>query len=424
MTPSSPIVSLDDPKALKSQIQRLRKDLLFAQANMREEILRESRLFENRLTKTEREAIESVFQKYDKDNDGEISIGELGNFFKALGEPLTEDETHEAMELMSRTNTSGKIQLADFINFWIATHKNGSRNSAFIQKFKMANSVLLKAENEFNINNIRFHRSGDEFSLDYRVHFYYMEGQELRRISAWHDIPLYNTGYGENATIFNYVNEIPKYTRAKYEIATRESYNPIKQDVRNGRVRFYQHGDLCWNYGMFPQTFEDPSHVSPETGCPGDNDPIDVIEIGARQIPVGAVVPVKLLGVIALIDDGETDWKNIAISVNDPMAHLLNNIDDVDRELPGLLNAIREYFRKYKVCTGKEENSYGLDGRAMDRKFAVKVVFDTHMQWKKLRETQRAPTPVFTPQPKQKHDDTVFEKEIDTKESLRQGAIQ
>jgi inorganic pyrophosphatase len=41
----------------------------------------------------------------------------------------------------------------------------------------------------------------------------------------------------------------------------------------------------------------------------GDNDPIDVLEIGTRQLKAGEIVPVKVLGILALIDDSETDWK-------------------------------------------------------------------------------------------------------------------
>ena len=29
--------------------------------------------------------------------------------------------------------------------------------------------------------------------------------------------------------------------------------------------------DMLFNYGAFPQTWEDPKHVSEDTGCPGDN---------------------------------------------------------------------------------------------------------------------------------------------------------
>ena len=33
------------------------------------------------------------------------------------------------------------------------------------------------------------------------------------------------------------VTEIPKFSRAKFEIATGEPYNPIKQDTKNGKLR-------------------------------------------------------------------------------------------------------------------------------------------------------------------------------------------
>ena len=38
----------------------------------------------------------------------------------------------------------------------------------------------------------------------------------------------------------------------------------------------------------------------------------------------GEVKQVKILGVMALIDEGETDWKVLAIDVNDPLASKMN----------------------------------------------------------------------------------------------------
>jgi inorganic pyrophosphatase len=45
---------------------------------------------------------------------------------------------------------------------------------------------------------------------------------------------------------------------------------------------------------------------------------------------------VKPLGIIAMIDSGETDWKVISINVEDPMAHLLHDLDDVQTHCPNL----------------------------------------------------------------------------------------
>lgn len=54
---------------------------------------------------------------------------------------------------------------------------------------------------------------------------------------------------------------------------------------------------------------------------------------------------VKVLGTLAMIDDGETDWKMIVIDVEDPMAGDLNNLEDVEKAMPGFLTNTREWFR-------------------------------------------------------------------------------
>ena len=124
-------------------------------------------------------------------------------------------------------------------------------------------------------------------------------------ISPWHDIPLKSS---TTEGTYNAVIEIPKMTKAKMEVATKEPNNPIAQDIKKGKLRDY-HGPIFWNYGCLPQTWEDPNEEHPELKCFGDNDPIDVVEIGSKALAMGTVVEVKPLGVIAMIDDGELDWK-------------------------------------------------------------------------------------------------------------------
>lgn len=48
----------------------------------------------------------------------------------------------------------------------------------------------------------------------------------------------------------------PKFTRRKFEIATNEAGNPIKQDEKNGKPRVFSKGDIFFNYGCFPRTWE------------------------------------------------------------------------------------------------------------------------------------------------------------------------
>lgn len=105
----------------------------------------------------------------------------------------------------------------------------------------------------------------------------------------------------------------------------------------------------------------------------GDNDPVDVVEIGSVALTVGSVTPVKPLGVLAMIDDGELDWKIIAIAASDPLANELNDIADVEAKLPGVVSGIREWFRWYKTPDDKPINAFGFGERALAKADALKV---------------------------------------------------
>merc|ERR1712232_74589 len=172
---------------------------------------------------------------------------------------------------------------------------------------------------------------------------------------------------------------------AKMEIATKEPANPIAQDIKKGALRDY-HGPIFWNYGFLPQTWEDPTVEHQELKVFGDNDPVDVVEIGSRTHEQGEVGRVKVLGVLAMIDSGELDWKIIAISVDDPMAAELQDIGDVEAKLKGVVSGIREWFRWYKTPDGKGLNNFGFEEAALGRSVALEVIEETHVAWKRLRE--------------------------------------
>ena len=55
-------------------------------------------------------------------------------------------------------------------------------------------------------------QAGEVATESYRMFF--KDGSS--NISPWHDIPL------KDGDLFNFVNEIPKYTKAKMEVATKE----------------------------------------------------------------------------------------------------------------------------------------------------------------------------------------------------------
>lgn len=125
----------------------------------------------------------------------------------------------------------------------------------------------------------------------------------------------------------------------------------------------------------------------------------------------GDVIRVKVLGILAMIDEGETDWKVIAINVEDPEANNLNSehlhlfnlhfycltlisfasvmlnlfsypclypdIGDVQRLKPGYLEATVDWFKRYKVPDGKPENQF-----AFNEEFKDKVTVHPLIDWK------------------------------------------
>ncbi|KAM9837919.1 inorganic pyrophosphatase 2, mitochondrial [Aulostomus maculatus] len=219
-------------------------------------------------------------------------------------------------------------------------------------------------------------------TLDYRLFFKNSDG---KYISPFHDIPIYAN---EAENIFHAVVEVPRWTNAKMEIATKDALNPLKQDVKKGNLRYvanvFPHKGYIWNYGAIPQTWEDPNHKDSDTGCCGDNDPIDICDIGNKVCCRGEIIKVKVLGTLALIDEGETDWKVIVINTEDPEADDFNSIDDVRRLKPGYLEATFDWFKRYKVPDGKPENQFAFNGEFKDRDFAIETVKSTHEFWKAL----------------------------------------
>mmetsp|Transcript_1735 Transcript_1735/g.3969 ORF Transcript_1735/g.3969 Transcript_1735/m.3969 type:complete len:329 (+) Transcript_1735:42-1028(+) len=214
---------------------------------------------------------------------------------------------------------------------------------------------------------------GEVATESFRLKF--KEGDKV--VSPWHDIPL----EGSTAGSYNMVVEIPKMTVAKMEVATKEESNPIAQDEKKGKLRDY-HGPIFWNYGCLPQTWEDPNVEHPELKCFGDDDPIDVVEIGSTKLEMGSVKEVKPLGVLAMIDDGELDWKVLAVATDDPLAKEYNDIDDV----PDAIKAgVREWFRWYKTPDDKPINAFGFDEKYLDVKTTKEVIEETHEAWKKLK---------------------------------------
>ncbi|KAG8421162.1 Inorganic pyrophosphatase, variant 2 [Metarhizium acridum] len=240
-----------------------------------------------------------------------------------------------------------------------------SPSSASFTSPKMASEVTYAVRKNGALNTPEF-----KLYIEQHVH---QKGAKVssKVISPFHDIPLYAD---KEKGILNMVVEIPRWTNAKLEISKEQELNPIVQDKdKAGNLRFvrncFPHRGYLWNYGAFPQTWEDPAHEDQHTAAYGDNDPLDVCEIGEQVGYTGQVKQVKVLGIMALLDEGETDWKVIVIDVNDPLAPELNTAEDIESKLPGLLRATNEWFRIYKIPHGKPENQFAFTGETKNKEY-------------------------------------------------------
>ena len=133
--------------------------------------------------------------------------------------------------------------------------------------------------NSFKILRSRFGISSNIFTL---------MNSESVECSFWNDIPIYTKDW-------NHINigiEIPRLSLAKYEINKQDSHHRIIQDskisrfTRKSEPRYYAQFPL-FNYGYIPQTWENPfkSQYSME-GYFGDDDPLDVLEIGSKSLGI------------------------------------------------------------------------------------------------------------------------------------------
>merc|ERR1712146_438944 len=170
----------------------------------------------------------------------------------------------------------------------------------------------------------------------------------------------------------------------KLEVNKETKGNPIKQDTKKNQPRFYVYGIPFFNYGMLPQTWEDPQHKD-DDGHEGDGDPLDVMEIGSKQLPTGTVVAVKVLGVYSLIDQGEVDYKIIVINKDDPLAKSMKGPGDIDK---AVRERLVDWLKMYKTAEGKAVNELVSDKMA-DAEEAMKVIKETNGYWKVARKANR-----------------------------------
>ncbi|KDO33454.1 hypothetical protein SPRG_02261 [Saprolegnia parasitica CBS 223.65] len=207
--------------------------------------------------------------------------------------------------------------------------------------------------------------------------------------SAWHDVPLYVNASG----VVNLVVEIEKGHMEKMEVQKKIPFNPIMQDTtKTNHSRYYMYAVPFFNYGMLPRTWEDPA-IKDEHGHMGDNDPLDVIEIGAAVLPIGSIQPVRVLGSLELIDQDEVDHKIIAISTADPDAAHIHTASDLLQYKPEIVARLIDWLKNYKLPEGKAVNVLAQESLTSETT-ALQIIADTHGRYQLLKNGS-TPNPGF-----------------------------
>lgn len=132
----------------------------------------------------------------------------------------------------------------------------------------------------------------------------------------------------EDGTDFYTVIEIPAGSITKYEV-----------DAVTGHVFVdrYMAMPVVYpaNYGSIPSSLG------------GDGDPLDALVLSREPVAPGALIKVRAIGMIEMIDDGEEDDKILAVPASD-IDPTYDEITDID-DLPAAeRDRIEAFFRVYK----------------------------------------------------------------------------
>jgi inorganic pyrophosphatase len=141
-------------------------------------------------------------------------------------------------------------------------------------------------------------------------------------MNLWHEI-----SRGENPEEINVIIEIPKNSPNKYEID--KDTGLIALDRAN-----YSSAAYPFDYGFVPQTLWE------------DNDPLDVIVLTTFPLAPGILVKARPVAVMEMIDDGESDFKVIAVPIDDRRWEGTNDLEDINEHR---IKEYKHFFETYKA---------------------------------------------------------------------------
>lgn len=141
-----------------------------------------------------------------------------------------------------------------------------------------------------------------------------------------------------NDSLVNVVIEIPAGTSQKWEVNKITGQIEWEQ-VTADSLRVVDYLPYPANYGFIPQT------LLPETSG-GDGDPVDVFVLG-QSLERETIAKVKIVGMINMLDNNESDAKLLAVNVNEP-GFDVDTFDMLIGEYPGVVEIIEIWLLHYK----------------------------------------------------------------------------
>ena len=154
-------------------------------------------------------------------------------------------------------------------------------------------------------------------------------------MNLWKEIP---SGPSAPEVVYAVV-EIPKGSRNKYE------YDKDKEAFALDRV-LYSPFHYPAEYGIIPQTLWD------------DGDPMDILVLMDEATFPGCIIETRPIGVMRMIDGGDSDDKILGVPVNDPRFQEVKDVQDVPQ---AFLNEIIHFFQDYKKLEGKKTEVLGWE---------------------------------------------------------------
>ena len=160
-------------------------------------------------------------------------------------------------------------------------------------------------------------------------------------MNLWHDI---EPGTGDEMTV---VVEIPRGSNNKYEIDKESGLIKLDRVLHSAQT-------FPFDYGFVPKTLWD------------DGDALDVMILTTNPLSSGIVVHVRPVGLMHMIDSGESDDKVLAVPLDDPRFAHVKDLGDVNKHT---IKEIEHFFSTYKKLQNKEVEVKGFVG-AEDAKAA------------------------------------------------------